>query len=412
MLFTPPRTFSFFALVFVFSVFSQAGDDIQITAAPPPEYEFGKTMRFEASARSESSPIIGATLFVRSAGASRTFVGEARLTPGLSQRTKITAIYELNLSLYSLAPFAPVEYWWEVRDSGGASLTTEPQTFIYEDNRFEWQRREGDVINVYWIEGNSAFGQAALDIANAALARANREIQASLPERVNIYIYPDEQAALKLTERIWAVGHADPVPLKGEGVVIVAVPDDLEASLNLERLIPHELTHILVYQATGDHYSQVPTWLNEGLAVMNQGQPDPDFPAVLAKARAAEQLLSLSNLCGPLPADPAQAQLAYAESESIVRYIRDRYGASGLSALLSAYADGLGCAAGVERGLGIPLEELERRWLGEVLQVQTVSWPRQTLFPWIILTGLVLLSGGLFFVLITINPSRRRNAPS
>ena len=248
-------------------------------------------------------------------------------------------------------------------------------------------------------------------MAANALTQANRDIQAPLPEQVKVYIYADTEAAraaLAPVGRIWADGYADP-PL---GLAVVAVADDVGAAVNLGREIPHELTHILIYQATRDRFAQVPTWLNEGLAVMNQAEPDPGFSAALDAARQTGTWLRLSSLCGPLPADPAQAQRTYAESESLVRYMRDTYGATGITALLAAYADGLGCAAGVERGLGLSLDELEREWLAEAFHIGPINpLPGQLdPAPWAILAALVLLSPVLFFLLIRLRPSARRPA--
>ncbi len=380
-----------------------AQDPLTVLAAPPPEYEFGKTMTFEVSARSSGADIIGATVFVRAPDIARTFVGEARLAPGL----EITATYTLNLNQRPLPPFAPVEYWWEVRDSAGGSLTTEPQSFTYADNRFNWQVISNGIVTIHWHQGDRAFGQQALDVAATAFVEANRDLQAQLQAPLDFYIYADTQAAqaaLAPVGRIWADGYADPAL----GLAVVAVADDVDAGVNLERELPHELTHLLVYRVTGDRYTQVPTWLNEGLAVMNQVQPDPGFPAALDAARQAGTLLSLSSLCGPLPADPAQAQLFYAESESVVRYIRETYGSSSLTSLLAAYADGLGCAAGVKRALGLSLDELERDWLAETFHIGPIN-PRpgeSAPVPWAIFAALVLLSPIMFFLLIRRKPSR------
>jgi hypothetical protein len=386
---------------------ARAQETLDVISAPAPEYEFGETMTFQMTAQSSAGDIIGATVYVRAFGLERTFVGPAHLTQG----QEITATYTLNLHMLPLPPFAPVQYWWEISASEGASLITEPQTFLYEDNRFEWRTLTAGGVTVHWYAGETPFGQAALDAAVAALERANRDLRAPLPQAVNLYVYESAEAAraaLAPVGRIWADGYADP-PL---GLAVVAVADDLDAIHNLEREIPHELTHVLVYQATGEHYDQVPTWLNEGLAVMNQAQPDPAFPAALEAARQAGTLLRLSSLCGPLPADPAQAQLAYAESESVVRYIRDTFGVSGLAGLLAAYADGLGCGPGVERALGIPLDELERNWLAAVFQTGPINSPsgNSDPLPWAILAAVMLFAPALFYILIRRRPPSRRAA--
>jgi hypothetical protein len=150
----------------------------------------------------------------------------------------------------------------------------------------------------------------------------------------------------------------------------------------------------------------VPAWLNEGLAVMNQTQPEPDFAALLAAARDSRRFLSFSALCGSFPSDAEQARLAYAQSESFARHIRSRYGSERVFKLLSAYAAGADCNGGVLLVLGVPLADLESQWLEEVIFASPVKARREALAPWVFLSGLVL-AGPLFFLLIALRPRRR-----
>jgi hypothetical protein len=54
--------------------------------------------------------------------------------------------------------------------------------------------------------------------------------------------------------------------------------------------------------------------------------------------------------------------LSYAQSASVVQFIRQRYGADGIRKLLSAYANGASCTSGVEEALEISLDKLESDW--------------------------------------------------
>ncbi len=382
---------------------------IAVVAVPPPQYTFGEVLTFQVSARS-AAPITSALVFYRPLGKERATAGKAEFS--VSQ--EVTAMHTLDLKARVLAPFTTVEYWWEIHDQAGASLTTQPQTFYYEDNRFNWQTRTRDRVTVHWYRGDAEFGQAAVDIASAAVTQANKDIGAPLPDQVNVYIYADEQdlrAALGLAGRVVGVsGHADP----GLGVVMAAVAPGLEATTTMDNLIPHEITHLLIYKAVGSSaaYAQVPTWLNEGLAVLNQRQPNPDFPAVIAAANANGQLFSLGSLCGPFPSDPARRELAYAQSESVVRLIREQLGAKVFAPLLAAYADGASCEAGVERGLGISLAELEGRWLAGVVQANPVALKLRPLAAWLFLSLIVLVSLGLFLALALRGQARDRGKTS
>ena len=140
---------------------------------------------------------------------------------------------------------------------------------------------------------------------------------------------------------------------------------------------------------------------------MNQAEPDPDYPTALAKAREGGYLISLADLCGPFPADPLRAQLAYAESESAARYLHDRYGSQSVAALLAAYADGLGCSAGVERALGQPLADFESGWLAEAVNANPSMFKLRALAPWLVLAAMVLFAPALFWLLTHANAKAR-----
>jgi hypothetical protein len=147
------------------------------------------------------------------------------------------------------------------------------------------------------------------------------------------------------------------------GVVIVAAPATGEGLLELQQDIPHELTHKVLYDALGvQGYASLPTWVNEGLATYFETRPDPDRAVALQSAAESGSLLPLPDLCLPFPDDPHLAQLGYAQSQSIMTYVRASYGWSGIRELLRVYGDGLGCDSGVQRALGVDLRQLEHDW--------------------------------------------------
>jgi hypothetical protein len=131
----------------------------------------------------------------------------------------------------------------------------------------------------------------------------------------------------------------------------------------MKRYLPHEITHLLVYQlVTAEGYRHVPEWLDEGLATANERLPTPEYALALEEAREAGQLLSLEELCVPFSPDSRTAVLSYAQSASVVQFIRHRYGADGIRRLLSAYANGASCISGVDEALEVGFGQLENDW--------------------------------------------------
>ncbi len=367
---------------------AQAG--LQVQALPAPDYTFGQVVTFRLSATSDAA-IHQVTFYYRAGPAAAPVSAPGRFTPG----REVAAFCSLDQNTTPLSPFAHVDYWWVVGDDAGREVTTPPQTFRYLDNRFAWQALSQAPVSVHWYQGDLAFGQSALSIAASGLAQASRSLQVLPPQGIDIYIYADltaAQPALQPANRLWLEGRADPAL----NLVIATVSPDADPVQSLERQLPHELMHLMIYRLTGEYYGHVPNWLNEGLAVMNQARPDPQSAQVLAAARQAGRLPSLASLCGPFPADAAEARLAYAESEAVVRYLYQQYGAPGVARLLAAYVGEADCAAGVQRGLNLPLADLDRAWRQSLADddLAAALW-----VPWAGLAGLILVAGSLLALL-------------
>jgi hypothetical protein len=277
---------------------------------------------------------------------------------------EISVSHVHDLRRYPLPPFADIVYWWQIEDVTGSQLKTAARQFKYTDNRFAWEHLSDAGITIHWIEneGDPVFSQTALDTAQASLREINAELRAPMPDPFDIFIYNSErnlQAAMVLTGRDWVGGQARPEL----GAVVIAVPSDQGYTSRMKRYLPHEITHLLVYQlVTPDGYRYVPEWLDEGLATANERLPTPEYALALEEARTRGQLLPMEELCVPFSPDPRTAVLSYAQSASLVEFVRQRYGADGIRRLLSAYAGGASCTSGVEEALAASFSKLENGW--------------------------------------------------
>ena len=272
--------------------------------------------------------------------------------------------YKYNLRLNPLPPFATINYWWQIEDADGDKLITEPEQFTYSDNRFKWEDQTADGITVHWIEGRGdpAFVQMALDVSRNSVTDINAELKAPIPDPFDIYIYDTArslEAAMLLAGRNWVSGQAHPEI----GAILVSIPLEAGYTSRMKRYLPHEITHLLLYQAvTPTGYEYVPEWLDEGLATINEQLPTPEYTVALERAREEGELIPLKELCVPFSPNAQTATLAYAQSGSVVKFIRERYGAQGIRKLLAAYANGASCTSGVEEAFNISFNGLEMAW--------------------------------------------------
>ena len=354
----------------------QAGGEIVEARA---EHRFGEEIRFFARIQS-TSPVQNASVTFRPEN------GMAQ-TQAMSVNADGTAEYRYDAHSNALPPFARIVYSFDVTLADGTRFASADYDFIYADNRFEWIGLEGDGLRVHWYEGDAAFGAAALDAARRGVASARALLSLELLSPIDIYIYAkgsDLQSALELGGRAWMAGHANPE--RNLAMITIAPGQEYE----FERQVPHELTHVLLYQALGAGYYNLPVWLREGAALNAELYPDPDYEAALTAAVESNSLIPLSELCASFPPDSARAFLAYAQSRSFTRFLFDHFGVTGVSALVSAYADGMDCEQGARRALEQPLSQLETRWRGTALGENRSGAAAANLLPYFLVLALAL----------------------
>jgi hypothetical protein len=224
------------------------------------------------------------------------------------------------------------------------------------------------------------------------------------PADISIYIYPsraDLQSALQIGGAPWVEGQT----LPDLGVILLAASDDPETLIALERDIPHELTHLLLYERMRESYHNLPTWLGEGLATLQEKQTNPAYRFELEGAVNANALLAMESLCASFPISERDALLGYAQSASFTQYLLDVYGMGGILQLLDTYQQGVSCTGGIQRIYQRPLSQLEAEWKSLHLQAPTF-WQRiLPILPWSLL---LLLAIALVLIGVA---SRNRNPP-
>jgi hypothetical protein len=359
-------------------------------------YTFGQTMRFMLRAKTPD-PVSQAALFFTTPQLDSTFVVELNLAPSRA----ISLTHEVPLSQVQLSPFTTVTYWWRL-ETGNEAYGVPAATLYYADDRFTWQELAGPHAIVHWTGEEVELGQIALDVIARAWPRLSAVIPVAAGEPLHIYIYPgsaERRSALLLTGRDWVGASADPE----SGVALVTAVNPRTAALDLGRSIPHELTHLLLYRATGPGYENVPRWFEEGLATLMEATRPPDQEQLVRDAIASLEAMPLSELCRTFPATEAHSGLAYAQSASVVGYIQTEYGNHALTEMIRAYADGADCDSGVRRVLDISLAELEDQWRDAKRPLSPLEtlWQRGGL--WI-----ALLGGGFVLMTLLLLPLRKQ----
>ncbi len=287
-----------------------------------------------------------------------------------ASRIETSWVWDMRKS--SLPPGAAVVYWWTIEDASGNEVETSPSVIHFDDNRYHWRNlTEGD-ITLFWYEGDDSFVWELMVACREGLARLTQDI-GTYPERpIQIYVYAsagDLQGAM-IFPREWTGGAA----FTEFGIIAIGIsPDKVDWG---KAALVHELTHLVVHQATFSPYGRLPTWLDEGLAMYNQGELDPSFQARLDKAISEDKLISVRSLCSPFSAQPEKAYLSYAESYSLVEYLLHNYSQRKMLNLLILLKQGNTYDEALTKVYGFDVDGLDARWretlVASIVQAETV----------------------------------------
>ena len=319
-------------------------------------YQFNEWIRLEARFAS-SETLVDGRVFLQ--------IGENHgaqvFTASPDSQDRIVVEIELVEGI-ALTPFTDIDYWFVVSSEGGTIYESPRYSFTYEDNRFVWQSLPRGAFTIWWHSGSPAFGEAILSAAENGVTRTQSLLPLPPPEQLEFRVYDsaDEiRALLQLAGYGWVAGHTDPKL----GIVLLSIAPGGQSSLEIERQVPHEVAHAMLYQATGqEHYTKLPAWLIEGIASNAELYSDPQAQAMLETAYSEGNLLSLASLCTSFPQEAQAARLAYAEARSFVAYLRQAFGVVGLGALVDAYSGEDGCVQTPATVLGRDLAVLEADW--------------------------------------------------
>jgi tetratricopeptide (TPR) repeat protein len=194
---------------------------------------------------------------------------------------------------------------------------------------------------------DAAMAAQALDSLNRAYWRIT-DVFGVIPQKsIPVVLYSGAQFEDITRSPKWAAAAFDGtirVPMAGAG----------EKGEDLDRVLAHEFTHALIRSMAT---RGVPTWLNEGLASVLEGDNQEWAEKTLAKL---DRLPSLTALSPPFTKlGGADAQVAYAASALAAKRLLDEAGGPAIANLLRDLGDGVPFDAAFLRRIQKSLAEFE-----------------------------------------------------
>jgi len=213
-----------------------------------------------------------------------------------------------------------------------------------------------DFILKYEEDVKSSFG---FDVKKK-LRNARRIVGQSFdywPERKIVVLLYSMETYRKVSREVpaWSGGLYD-------GKIRIPVPTTAAEASTIEGTIVHEYVHAIVGFIAGGN---CPSWFNEGLAEFVEAKVSPDnYLETVKKAAKKEQLIPWDQLDAQFR-NPSlfAAQLAYAQSHSIISYLNSRYSFWQVKQTLENLAAGDDFKTSLKKAFKTSQESLEKNWM-------------------------------------------------
>ncbi len=267
----------------------------------------------------------------------------------------------------TLVPGAQVRFQFVIETAEGERHPTRSATLTYMNPALPWTNVEEGLVEIWYHAGGRQLEADAREGVRQGLAVLSERFGITIQRPTRLVLYSDIERMrrdLGGGTSPWSAGAA----ISEFDVTVLHAAADPESRRDLKAVIAHELTHIALDHATENPFGQAPLWMHEGLATTVESAVLRRFPyeRIMADAVAREEFVSLRGLTGSFPANSRRALQAYAQSNSLINYIIERWGTAAVKRLVEAYAQGVTDDGAATAALGFNLDELEGAWLAAV----------------------------------------------
>jgi hypothetical protein len=259
-----------------------------------------------------------------------------------------------------LIPGVEITYFWEITDQAGRTVETAHDRCMYQDDRFHWKSLSEDGLTVWFYAGSESDMRSLLSVGQDTLTRMGSLLGTEVDFPVKVFVYDSAEDM----QPVLLAGQISPehgVITLGE--VVVSDTAVVARDVSPSDILRHELSHIVLRTAVKGPFSDLPAWLEEGVAVYGQSQPLPDMTSALEAAIKSNQPFTIRSLSSAsVGASGGSVSLFYGESYSVVRFLIDEYGEQKFRDLLAAFREGNRTDDALMQVYGFDQDGLENAW--------------------------------------------------
>ena len=335
---------------------SAAGGEIQIVSTSE-DIDFPGRVNLSVTAKGDAD-IVGVRLLYRTVGnrvwsyAYPNFVSASQITASLNLAGEASAY---------MPPGTEVEYYYEISDSQGNAIRTEPTVVEYEDTRFNWAETVVGPLTLRYYDQSDSRVSAVVKLLESDFSRLLRLLQLDQPDDIKGVIYSRRSHTLEAFPR-QSRTTTEQKTFQG-----FAFPErSLFLGLGMDRgLIVHESAHLLFDQAIGATALPAPSWLDEGFA----SYMDPSVKVFSGGSLSSRtnSLRAMNTVTGT----PHAIGTFYQKSLSVVAFMIDEFGEEKFQRFIGQLSNGNTVDVSLLSTYGFDVDGLDALWAGQ----STVSDP-------------------------------------
>ena len=244
------------------------------------------------------------------------------------------------------------------REFEGLIAKAEGERKVYE----EYERRPGQHFTLRYVgEVQEELGKEILAILERAYDEVGYDLNHYPRHEVEVVVYSDEDFVAVTDLPSWVGGVFDErggrirIPIRG-----------IKQTADLRALLYHEYTHVVIRDVTG---GRAPTWLNEGLALIEQRSAMDGEVELVRHLAVTGALPSLRALDGSFVGlSGSDARVDYAISYVATRYLVDRSSLWDTQRLLQRLGEGVPFDEALEEVTRLTLADFEQQWSESLME--------------------------------------------
>ena len=340
---------------------SALGEGEDILLSDEVEGKFSESITFKVTA-SGPDVIDEIRVFIDSTSDDRSTYGYLDIRPG----KQVDGEYVLNLANAAYRPPGTlIRYSYEIRDKAGRVVRTPEKQHLYLDESLEWESVSEGLLTVYYYgEFVEKRARTVLETSQKTMDNMGKLLGINPIDPIRIISYNNYRDMSRgLPFRSQAV--REELRTEGQAWSRERVLLVLSSGTTVTGIASHEFTHILVAEAAGPFVTNVPAWLNEGLAEFGNVDPTPVYDRALAYAVYTRRLKPLWHL-HDLGGESDDILIGYGHGLSVVRYLIAIYGEEKIAELLQQFRKGLNTDQALRATYNFDQRDLDAEWRGAI----------------------------------------------